>query len=39
MKVKHNVDLGELVIEKQPAGDVLSDEDITRAVQQALAGQ
>jgi len=39
MKVKHNVDLGELITEERPTGDVLSDEDITRAVQQALAGQ
>ena len=37
MQVKHNVEFAEMVAE-QPS-EVLSDEEITRAVQQALSGQ
>jgi len=37
MEIKHNVDLGEPIAEEP--SDVLSDEEITRAVQQALSGQ
>ena len=39
MKIKHNVDFGELVRPAEKRSDVLSDEEITRAVQQALSGK
>ncbi len=39
MKIKHNVEFAPLPEETEPVSDVLSDEDITRAVQQALSGQ